>query len=213
MIKKYIKFLMIFLLFIVLIVASINAYMILSTKNQLKIDIKDVPKQTYAAGVVLGAGVRDSQPTPILQERLDAAINLYKNGKVPLLIMSGADWGRDYNEVEVMRDYAIAHGIPEDKVLMDHGGYITYDSVMRAKDVYKKSPVIFVTQRYHMPRTLFLANAGGLEAIGFMPTEVQYHMQYKYSSREVLARVKNFFIGLWQPQTYYEGQPSWIDHR
>lgn len=193
-------------------VVAINLYMIFSTKAQLQTDLADIPDHKYKVAIVLGAGVINSEPTLILKERLDASVNLYKAGKIEKILMSGADWGRDYNEVEVMKKYVVNQGIPNDKVELDHGGYITYDSVMRARDVFALDNAIFITQRYHMPRTLYLANAANFEAIGFMPTEIKFNMQFKYSSREVLARVKNFFLGLWQPDTYRDGEPSWLDH-
>ena len=99
--------------------------------------------------LVLGAGVRDGSPTPMLRDRLITGISLYKSGAAPKIIMSGDHGREDYDEVNVMKSYAVENGVPDSDVFMDHAGFSTYDSVYRAKAVFEADSIIIVTQKYH----------------------------------------------------------------
>ena len=117
--------------------------------------------------LVLGAGVRDNgSPSHMLEDRLKKAIELYRAEISPKLLMSG-DHGRvGYNEVGVMKRYAVREGVPESNVFMDHAGFSTYESLRRAKEVFGVQKVLIVTQGYHLYRALYIARQLGLEAYG-----------------------------------------------
>jgi len=119
------------------------------------------------AAVVFGAGLRrDGSPTPILRDRVATAADLYFNGRVEKLLMSGDNRFVNYNEPEAMRQYALSLGIPDEAIVLDYAGRRTYDTCYRAKAIFGLRKAILVTQKFHLPRALFLCNALGLEAVG-----------------------------------------------
>ncbi|MGA4544518.1 SanA/YdcF family protein [Uniformispora flossi] len=126
--------------------------------------VSDVPSTPVA--LVLGAGVKDGEPSRLLARRLDVALDLYRAGKVKVLLVSG-DNGRDsYNEPDVMRRYLVARGVPEKQVVADYAGFSTWDSCVRAKKVFGVDRAIVVTQTFHLRRALALCDAAGVTAYG-----------------------------------------------
>ncbi len=131
-------------------------------------------KITPAAGaparrvaIVFGAGLwRDGSPTPVLQDRVAAAAELYFSGKVEKLLMSGDNSYIYHNEPGAMHDYAIDLGIPEGAIVLDYAGRRTYDTCYRAKAIFGVQEAILVTQNFHLPRALYLCNHLGLPAVG-----------------------------------------------
>ncbi|MGI6706682.1 MAG: SanA/YdcF family protein [Clostridia bacterium] len=158
--------------------------------------------------LVLGAAVWDGgRPSPMLEDRLLQAIALYKDGVSDRLLMSGDHGRKDYDEVNVMKQYAIDRGIPSEHVFMDHAGFSTYESLFRARDVFQVKKTIIVTQKYHLYRALYIAQRLGLEAYGVASDPRQYAGQRNREIREVLARVKDFINGMIQPKPRYLGEP------
>jgi SanA protein len=117
--------------------------------------------------IVFGAGLRrDGTPTPILRDRVDTAASLYFSGKVEKLLMSGDNQFLTYNEPEAMRQYALSLGIPDEAIVLDYAGRRTYDTCYRAKAIFKIDEALLVTQKFHLPRAIFLCNSLGLQALG-----------------------------------------------
>lgn len=128
-------------------------------------DVSDVPARRVA--VVFGAGLlRDGSPTAVLRDRVQQAANLYFTRKVEKLLMSGDNRFVDYNEPEAMYQYALSLGVPKEALVRDYAGRSTYDTCYRAKAIFGLSAVILVTQKFHLPRAIFLCNMLGLEAVG-----------------------------------------------
>lgn len=157
--------------------------------------------------VVLGCLVReDGTPSAMLRDRLRRGVALYDDGAAPKLLMSG-DHGREgYNEVEAMKAYAVAAGVPSADVFMDHAGFSTYESMYRARDVFGAKKILVVTQEYHLYRALYIAEQLGLEAYGVASDYETYYGQTKREVREVLARVKDYFSALFQPKPTFLGE-------
>ena len=156
--------------------------------------------------LVLGAGVRDGNPTPMLRDRLITGISLYKSGAAPKIIMSGDHGREDYDEVNVMKSYAVENGVPDSDVFMDHAGFSTYDSVYRAKAVFEADSIIIVTQKYHLYRALYIAERLGVNAVGVSADLDDYSGQLKRDLREIAARDKDFFSCLFKPEPKYLGE-------
>lgn len=117
--------------------------------------------------IVFGAGLRrDGTPTTILRDRVETGVRLYLDGKVEKLLMSGDNSVEYYNEPEAMRQYAISLGIPDDAIVLDYAGRRTYDTCFRAKAIFGVKSALLVTQKFHLPRALFLCNMLGLTASG-----------------------------------------------
>jgi SanA protein len=117
--------------------------------------------------IVFGAGLRrDGTPTAILRDRVDTGASLYFRGKIERLLMSGDNSELNYNEPEAMRRYALSLGVPDESITLDYAGRRTYDTCYRAKAIFGVKSALLVTQKFHLPRALFLCNALGLEAHG-----------------------------------------------
>jgi SanA protein len=140
--------------------------------------------------IVFGAGLwRDGTPTPVLQDRIQTAADLYFDGKVEKLLMSGDNRFVNYNEPESMRQYAIKLGVPDEDIVLDYAGRRTYDTCYRARDIFQVNSVILVTQGFHLPRALYLCNMLGVDAVG-VPADIQYYRKISraiWHAREVLA--------------------------
>lgn len=203
--RKFKKIIIVFLVLciaMIFMISGINSYICNTTKNQI-----DKVMDNADCILVLGAGVRNNKPTPMLNDRLEEAISLYKEGKAPKIIMSG-DHGRDdYDEVNVMKDFAMNKGIPSQDIFMDHAGFSTYESVYRAKEIFKAQKVIIVTQDYHLYRALFIANALDIEAVGASANLRNYPGQSARDLREIAARCKDFISCIFKPKPTYLGDP------
>ena len=149
---------------------------------------KEVPPRRVA--IVFGAGLwHDGTPTPVLRDRVETAANLYFDGKVEKLLMSGDNRFVDYNEPEAMRQHALSLGVPDDAIVLDYAGRRTYDTCYRARDIFDVQSAILVTQGFHLPRALFLCNMLGVEGIG-VSANIQYYRKVSraiWNFREVLA--------------------------
>ena len=172
-----------------------------TTKDQ----IVTSPKGEFDCILVLGAGVRDGSPRPMLQDRLDYALKLYNDGVAPKLIMSGDHGRKEYDEVNIMKEYAIERGVPSEDIFMDHAGFSTYESIYRARDIFKVKKMVIVTQEYHLYRALYVANRLGIEAVGYASDPRQYAGQLYRELREILARDKDFVFCIFKPRPTYLG--------
>ena len=157
--------------------------------------------------LVLGCGVReDGSPSLMLRDRLEKGIELYEAGTAPKLLMSGDHGRKDYDEVNLMKSYAMGKGVPSEDIFMDHAGFSTYDSMYRARDIFCAEKVIVVSQEYHLYRALYLAEKLGLEAYGVPAQDVNYRGQAYRELREMLARAKDFCTAMVQPKPKYLGE-------
>lgn len=204
--KRIIKYLIILIIVGISIVLSINFYVILSTKKQI-VDLSNLKnKNDYDCIIVLGAGIWGDKPSPMLQDRLDEAIKLYEAGIAPKIIMSGDNGQEGYDEVNVMKDYAINKGIPSEDIFMDHAGFSTYESIYRAKEIFKVEKAIIVTQKYHLYRALHIGNKLGINVTGVGADPRKYSGQIFRELREILARNKDFIQAIFKLKPTYLGE-------
>ena len=147
----------------------------------------------------------------MLADRLRRGIALYNSGAAPKLLMSGDHGREEYDEVNCMKDFAVEKGIPSDDIFMDHAGFSTYDSLYRAKYVFGAEKVIIVTQKYHLYRALYIADALGLEAVGVSADLRTYFGQSMRETREIAARIKDFGMTILKPESKYLGEPISLD--
>lgn len=156
--------------------------------------------------LVLGAGLKqDGTPSLVLTDRLNRGIELYKKGISRRLLMSGDHGRTGYNEVEAMKQYAMDAGIPEEDIFMDHAGFSTYESIYRARDIFEVKSLAIVTQPYHEYRAVYAAKKLGLTAYGTPSNATKYRNAWMMEVREMLARTKEFFNLLVQPEPTYLG--------
>ncbi len=203
-----------FILLLIFIAANvfINLHVISSTQEQIyspnKINENITNKISPQAIVVYGAGIYKDKPSPFLQERLDTAIELYKKGVAPKIIMSGDHTG-EHNEPKVMKNYAISQGVPSKDIFMDHHGYNSYATTLRAKEVFQIKRTVFVTHKYHLYRTLYIANSLGINAIG-VPCDSHKHPSTTtplWQLREIFGRTKDYLLSKIQPNLHIKSQP------
>ena len=155
--------------------------------------------------VILGAGIRDGKPTPMLRDRLLTGIELYKSGAAKKLIMSGDHGSEDYDEVNIMKSYAVEAGVPDSDIFMDHAGFSTYETIYRAREIFEADSIIIVSQKYHLYRALYIAERLGLKAVGVAADLNTYRGQTRRDLREILARDKDFFKCIIKPKPTYLG--------
>ena len=172
------------------LIALANAIVLLGARGETSATLAGVPHAQ--AALVLGAQVKpDGRPSDMLADRIAAAADLYRSGRVDKLLLSG-DHGRwAYDEVGTMRRALLARGIPARDLFTDHAGFDTWDSAQRARRVFGVRSVVVVTQRFHMARALFAAHRAGLHATGFAADRRDYGgVMGRLRLREALARVK-----------------------
>jgi SanA protein len=203
-----------------LAVAVPNLIVWLGGRSPITTDVAKVPHAQ--AALVLGAQIyRDGRPSIMLRDRVNAAAELYRAGRVDKLLLSGDHSRVDYDEVGTMRGLLLAQGIPGEDIFTDHAGFDTWDSAQRAKRVFDVSSAVVVTQGFHMARALYDARRAGLKATGYVADRRQYgKIMGKLRVREALARVKTMgdvvtgadphFLGAEIPITG-DGRISWGD--
>jgi len=191
-----------------LAMAGVNLYMVRAQDARILPPEEAARLEGVDCILVLGAKVMASgAPSHMLEDRCRRAVALYEAGAAPVLLMSGDHGQWEYDEVTAMKQYAVDHGVPSSAVFMDHAGFSTYDSLYRARDVFRAKKVIVVTQRYHLFRALYIARRLGLDARGVACDYRPYATQAQNSAREFLARCKDFAKCVVAPAPKYLGPP------
>ena len=194
--KKLKKILSAFLILIVsgaLVLIGIDTYVRMSTSMYIvdQIDQDDTSNIDYI--LVLGAGIYPGgEPSPMLKERLDKAIELYVENPTIKILVSGDHMNENHDEVNAMKNYMTAEGVPSNDIFMDHAGISTYDSLYRARHIFGAQKVLVVTQKYHLYRALYIGKKLGLDVLGANATKTIYSNQTYRDVREFLARIKDF---------------------
>lgn len=200
----------IFLAFLTLVAASpliARFWVHLSATGRIYSHLDDVPETQVA--LVLGAGVRsDGEPTLILRDRLNTAIQLYEAGKVRKLLMSGDNRFHYYNEPAAMKRYAVRQGVPPEDIVEDFAGRRTYDSIYRAKHIFGQERIVIVTQGFHLDRAIYLSGKLGVDAVGY-PAPIAVNLKSRI--REVWACVYAIRDGKMRPEPQILGSPEPID--
>lgn len=207
--KNMLKILIIIILILCALIGimmlSINFYVVNKTKSKIVTEKQAKELENVDCILVLGAGIWGDKPSPMLEDRLLQGITLYNNQTSSKIIMSGDHRKEEYDEVNVMKDFAIEKGVKSEDIFMDHAGFSTYDSVYRAKEIFKAQKIIIVTQKYHLHRALYVAEKLGIEAYGVASDPREYRGQVVRELREVLARDKDFFKCIIKPEPTYLG--------
>lgn len=201
----------------VLAVAAIfglNAMVKATTKNQILSVEEAAALEDVDCILVLGCGIHDDgSPSDMLHDRLRRSVELYEAGAAPKLLMSGDHGRKGYDEVDAMKSFAVEAGIPSENVFMDHAGFSTYETMVRAKEIFQAQKIIIVTQEYHLYRAMYIGQRLGMEVYGVSSNYRRYRNQKAMDTREVLARVKDVFSCVFWPEPTYLGEtiPVWGD--
>lgn len=167
--------------------------------------VAEAPPRQVA--LVFGAGVfPDGALSPPLADRVSVAVELYRQGKVRKLLMSGDNSRRTYDESTAMKQYAVSLGVPPADVVLDYAGFHTYDSCYRAQAVFDIHGAVLVTQRFHLARALFTCTGLGVDAVGVAADQQRYQRALWYRVREELARARAYLqVRLTHPKPRFLG--------
>lgn len=210
--KKAVKIIIVILvlLFVVAATAAFSVDSFVKAKAKERIITAEEATQISDADCIIVLGCRvwsDNTPSAMLSDRLKRGVELYKAGAAPKLLMSGDHGREDYDEVNVMRKYAEEEGVDSKDIFTDHAGFSTYETMYRAKEVFKAKKVIIVTQSYHLYRAVYDAEKLGLEAVGVVSYERDYDNKQPYRDiREIAARCKDFIYCIFKPKPTYLGE-------
>jgi vancomycin permeability regulator SanA len=203
--KKSIMVIGIFMLLAIMLALAINEYVKGSVKDRI-LSPDEAAQLNADCVLILGAGVlENSRPSHMLEDRLLQGIDLYQAGTSDRLLMSGDHGRKDYDEVNIMKKFAMERGIPSQYIFMDHAGFSTYESMYRARDIFLVKKAVIVTQKYHLYRALYVAKKLGIEAYGVASDPRVYAGQDYREIREIVARVKDFFTVIFKPKPTYLG--------
>lgn len=190
---RYLKTFLIVFLIVFFLLGGFRVAMLLISEPLIK-SYDDI--QAMPVVMVPGAGLlRDGTPSSPLRDRLDAAAQLYRDGKVQKILLTGDNRFVNYNEPGAMRNYLIQAGIPEEDLVLDYAGRRTYDSCYRAKAIFGLDEIIIVTQPYHLPRAVFLCDKLGLETQG-LPIEQSEYIRSRFlfwNFREIFATLAAYW--------------------
>ncbi len=196
---------------VIIFFSSLDALIVHFMRAHIFSDITTLP--VADAILVPGASVSGTEASPVLRQRLAAAMDLFHANKARLILVSGDYSSRYYDEAAVMKKYLVDRGIPESFVITDHAGYSTFDSMYRARNVYHMNSVIIVSQAFHLPRAVFIARSLGLDASAYdasripLPPAAIFHNEW----REPLARMKAVFDLLRGAKSSFTGSGLPID--
>lgn len=169
-------------------------------------ETSEAPAEQVA--IVYGAAVYgNTRLSTVLRDRMDTAIDLYHNGQVQKILVSGDNRTETYNEPGAMMAYAIQRGVAESDIQPDYAGLRTYDTCYRAKEVFQVESAVLITQDFHLPRALFTCNSLGIEAIGVTADRRSYRAASWFETRETAATLVALWDVLRRQQPAYLGEP------
>lgn len=160
-----------------------------STSDKVFNSTKEIPYNKV--GLLLGTAkkVRGGHINLYYKYRIEAAVELFNAQKIDFIIVSGDNATRYYNEPSTIKKDLINEGIPADKIILDHSGFRTFDSVVRCKEIFGQNSFTIISQQFHNERALYIAKRKGINAVGFNAKEVNLNYGFKTRLRERLARV------------------------
>ena len=163
--KRVFRLFLMVIVFVAAICIGLLVSVYIKTYPSIYSSVAAVPSAEVA--VVLGASIRSNGSlSPVLQERADTAYALYAAKKVSKILVSGDNATLQYDEVYPVGKYLLAKGVPKEAIFLDYAGFDTYSTMYRANRVFEVTSAIVVSQRFHLPRALFIARALGMRAVG-----------------------------------------------
>uniref|UniRef100_A0AAU3H1S7 YdcF family protein n=1 Tax=Streptomyces sp. NBC_01401 TaxID=2903854 RepID=A0AAU3H1S7_9ACTN len=165
--------------------------------------VADAPAREVA--VVFGAGLWEGRPSPYLAHRLDAAAELYRAGKVRVVLVTGDNSRAEYDEPDAMRRYLTAQGVPDGRIVSDYAGFDTWDSCVRAKRIFGVDRAVLVSQGFHIRRAIALCRSAGIDAYGVGADDVHDVTWYYGGTREVFAAGKALLDAMFEPDPRFLG--------
>ena len=192
----------------VLSTALINAGIILAARSYVYSDINEIPPRT--AVLVLGSQTHGTRLSPVLLDRVEAAVSLLEKQKGRKLLLSGDSGGQFYDEVNAMWLHVLTNApeIKEEDIFLDHAGFSTWDSVYRARHIFEVKDLIIVTQEFHISRAVAMARSLGMNALGYGLYQGRFQgpSLRSWQIREYFARIKAFYSIIFRPKPQLLGE-------
>ncbi|MEV5661838.1 SanA/YdcF family protein [Streptomyces flaveolus] len=178
------------------------AWMYVVTGDRLR-TVADVPRTEVA--VVFGAGLWDGEPSPYLANRLDAAAELYRAGRIEVVLVTGDNSREEYDEPDAMRAYLVRHGVPDGRIVSDYAGFDTWDSCVRAKKIFGVDRAVLISQGFHIRRAVALCQEAGVASYG-VGVDARHDVTWYYGgAREILAAGKAALDAVFEPDPHFLG--------
>ncbi|MYW43435.1 ElyC/SanA/YdcF family protein [Streptomyces sp. SID161] len=178
-------------------------WLYVSTADRLR-TTADVPRTDVA--VVFGAGLwGEGRPSPYLARRLAAAAELYRAGRIEVVLVTGDNSREDYDEPDAMRAYLVGHGVPDRRIVSDYAGFDTWDSCVRAKRIFGVDRAVLISQGFHIRRAVALCEAAGVDSYGVGVTDAHDVTWYYGGTREVFAAGKAALDAVFRPAPRFLG--------
>ena len=179
---------------------------VMSGASYIAIDC-DQDISSYPIGIVLGARVVGAKVIDgVYADRLQTGVDLYKKKKITKILVSGDNGQVNYDEVDAGKQYLLDHGVLASDIFLDHAGFDTYDSIYRAKNIFKINRALVITQNFHLPRALYLSHELNIDALGCSADLHGYANINQMKRREILARVKTWFNIAFAVNHQYTGE-------
>ncbi|MFO7849200.1 MAG: ElyC/SanA/YdcF family protein [Spirochaetia bacterium] len=178
------------ILLVVLVTVYSSYHIRCASEDKLYSDCGEIPANKV--GLILGTSkyLAAGGINPYFSYRIDAAVELYRKGKVEYLLASGDNSLVSYNEPKYIYRELLEKGVPEEKIYLDYAGFRTLDSVVRCKDVFGQESVTIISQEFHNMRAVFIAGHYDIDAVGYSARGVSSRMGLKVMTRELFAKVK-----------------------
>ncbi|MFI8227736.1 vancomycin high temperature exclusion protein [Streptomyces sp. NPDC085900] len=165
--------------------------------------VADAPRTEVA--VVFGAGLWNGEPSPYLANRLNAAAKLYRENRVEVVLVTGDNSRKDYDEPDAMRTYLTRHGVPDGRIVSDYAGFDTWDSCVRAKKIFGVDRAVLISQGFHIRRAVALCEAAGVSSYG-VGVDAKHDATWYYGgTREVFAAGKAALDAVFRPDPQFLG--------
>lgn len=202
-IRKYARYFVTFAIAMALGILSINYIEIRSSENAIFKDINAA--SSCQTAIIFGAKAKDGKMSPMFEDRVISALDLYKANKIEKILVSGDHGRKGYDEVNVAKDYLALNGVNADDIFTDYAGFDTYDTLYRAKEVFGVESAILVTQKYHLYRAIYIAKSLDMKATGYASDLHIYPGSVIFNLREVFARIKAYFDVMLKSKPKYLG--------
>ena len=206
--KKIIKIILLLCIIGIAIVAWCSHIVEKSSRGKIFNDVKEIPYNDV--GLLLGTNPigRTGRPNVYYLNRIKATVDLYKAGKIKVVLISGDNHHKSYNEPEYMKNDLISKGIPAERIVLDYAGFRTFDSMIRAKKVFGQNSITIISQKFHNQRAVYICKKLGIDAVAFnAKNTISRIWQVRMYFREKLARTKAVLDILLGKKPHFLGDP------
>lgn len=183
------------LLAVGMIILICNVVVTANSSGKTFDDVSDIPHNKVGLLLATSPITPGGAHNYYFDNRIKAADELYKAGKIDFIIASGGDYTQTQNngcdEPQAILDSLVARGIPAQRVILDYDGTRTLNSIAKAKGIYGLDSLTLISQKYHNERAIYLAEKYGIHAIGYnaQPSPIRRN-RIKIHSENILQELR-----------------------